>query len=430
MKSQIQNNQYTTPAITGNATLNVTFKKLIFTITVSTGTGGIVKDGISILANNSTVNVDAITIKTFTILPDAGYEVATLTYNGNDVRSQLTNNLYSTPSVTGNATLNVTFRKITYSITITTSSGGVIKDGSTILSNNSSVTTVPGTSKTFTILPDAGYEVATMTWGGTDVKNQLVNNLFTIPAVNSNVVLNVTFKQQTTNTFKLKVVYSVGGSVKENNGLLKSDTILIVTNGATKTISILPDLGFQVATVSYGGLFVTSQVINGVYTTPAITSDKVFAVTFEKIKYSLSIKNAVAGVVNLVCDYGSTPTFSFQSEDGWKINTILFNGTDITTLASGTEYTLSPIIKNSTLTVSYMELTASPVIEMSNVKVYTNHSDIVIEGISENEMVSVYTVNGSQIYNNRSEGERMVIPARPNAVYLVKTAGKTYKVLL
>jgi len=433
VKSQIVNNVFSAGPLNSNDTLKVTFKKIlqVYNITIQIGSGGGVKENNIALSNNTIIQAQEGTSRTFSILPGSGYEVATLTYNANDVKSQISNGMFTTPSVTGNAILNVTFAKINYSITINSGTGGVVKDGLTVLSNNASVNVEAYSTKTFTIQPDAGYEVATLTLGGLDMKNQLVNNQFTTPNIIANTTLNVTFKlQSTSNTYKLKVVFGVGGIIKENNNVLKSDTLLTTNNGSTRTFTIIPDVGYRIAAVIYGGTFVTTQVINGMYVTPLITSDKTLAVTFEKLKYNLSIKSAINGVVNLVCYHGDTPTFSIAPEAGWKINSIIYNGSDITTEASNSEYTVPPVTKNTTLTISYESLTASPVIGISDVKVYTNNSNIIIDGLSDDEMVNVFTMNGSRICSLKSQGELVQIPVRQNAIYLVKTGGKTYKVIL
>ena len=62
--------------------------------------------------------------------------------------------------------------------------------------------------------------------------------------------------------------------------------------------------------------------------------------------------------------------------------------------------------------------------------VYMSQSDIVVEGIIAGQNVTLYTLEGKLIKSIESKGERMVIPAQRDVVYLVKTAGKTFKVML
>jgi hypothetical protein len=47
-----------------------------------------------------------------------------------------------------------------------------------------------------------------------------------------------------------------------------------------------------------------------------------------------------------------------------------------------------------------------------------------------NQTNEIPTINGKQIQTLKSEGNRMVLPAQRDAVYLVKTAGRTFKVIL
>jgi hypothetical protein len=66
----------------------------------------------------------------------------------------------------------------------------------------------------------------------------------------------------------------------------------------------------------------------------------------------------------------------------------------------------------------------------NHLKVYTTQSEIIIEGTSKDEIITLYTLNGKQLQTIKSQGEKIAIPAATNAVYLVKTAGKTFKVML
>jgi len=69
-------------------------------------------------------------------------------------------------------------------------------------------------------------------------------------------------------------------------------------------------------------------------------------------------------------------------------------------------------------------------LSMNNIKVYATAGGISIEGLGAGEKLTLYTVNGVQLQTLQSEGTRIILPALPKAVYLVKTAGKTFKVIL
>lgn len=433
VKSQLSNNQFTTPAISSNKTLSVTFKKISFKIKIFKGSGGQLIENSINLADGASVEAEKNTKKVFTINPADGFELATLTYNGENVKSQVVNNKYTTPSVISNDTLSVTFRQIVkikqFGITFLIGNGGTITSGNLLITNNSILDMDSASVRTFTFVPEAGLEVATLTYGGKDVKSNLINNQFTIPPITSNSTLNVTFRLITP-TYKIAINIGTGGSIKENNQLLENNSFIEALENSVKTFTIIPDEGFILSSIKYGGVDQMSKVNNNTFTTPIIDSNTTLSVTFRKIQFALTIKSAVSGVINLMYDYGSTPSFSIIPSDGWKINTVTYNDSDITTNNTEGMYLLSPLKANGTLIISFENLTASPVVQISNVKVYSKNSEIIIEGVSENELVNVYTVNGTKVYNQNSVDERTVIPVRPDAVYLVNVAGKTYKVIL
>ena len=319
-----------------------------------------------------------------------------------------------------------------FGLTFQISEGGKVTSGSLLITNNSTLDLNKGSVQTFTFAPDAGYEINTVTYDGVNVKSQITNNQFTIPPINASTTLIVTYRLiPTVKNYDITMQIGSGGSVKENNQILANNSVLNAEEGSVKTFTFIPDQGYVVATLLFAGVDQMSQLNNNTYTTTQINSNAILDVTFKKIQYNLTIKDASSkGTLNLFVNYGDTPSFSITPESGWKVNTVLYNSVDVTANLLEGVYTLPPVTANSLLNISYVNLTASPVIGISNVKVYTNRTEIVVEGISENELISVYTVNGSRFFNLKSSGDRMVIPARPNAVYLVKTAGMTYKVIL
>jgi hypothetical protein len=65
----------------------------------------------------------------------------------------------------------------------------------------------------------------------------------------------------------------------------------------------------------------------------------------------------------------------------------------------------------------------------SGVKVYATQSEIVIEGSSPKETVTLYNITGKQLKTVVSSGEKLTIPVDKQGIYLVKIGGKTYKVV-
>jgi hypothetical protein len=64
------------------------------------------------------------------------------------------------------------------------------------------------------------------------------------------------------------------------------------------------------------------------------------------------------------------------------------------------------------------------------VKIYTNHQNLIVEGLKAGESIEVYTLNGMLIYSSKSSGNTIFINVKNNEIYLIKTKEKTVKLFL
>lgn len=124
-------------------------------------------------------------------------------------------------------------------------------------------------------------------------------------------------------------------------------------------------------------------------------------------------------------------TFYFVPAAGYETATLRYNSENVSSQITGNQYTTPVATANATLSVTFAAIhSSSPVVSSSDVKVYAVGNDIIIEGTEQDESISVYTLSGIEIRHVQSEAGKTVISVPRNAVYLVKTAGKTLKVVL
>ena len=64
------------------------------------------------------------------------------------------------------------------------------------------------------------------------------------------------------------------------------------------------------------------------------------------------------------------------------------------------------------------------------VKVVSTTDGIIITGVCSNELISVYTINGTLQQTVRADGSHVIIPLRKDNVYIVKIGTKTFKLRL
>jgi len=136
--------------VQANHTISAAFATPTYTITASAGPNGSINP-------SGTVTVNQGGSQTFSITANPGYYVCSIMVNGVDVGAA---NTYTISNVQANKTINVTFCPLsTFTITASAGSGGIISPSGT-------VTVIQGANQTFTITPNSGFTVSSVTVDG------------------------------------------------------------------------------------------------------------------------------------------------------------------------------------------------------------------------------------------------------------------------
>jgi hypothetical protein len=142
-------------------------KQTTYTISTTAGAGGAIiassNSNVS-TATNGTSTMTSVTVtsganQSFTITPNAGYKVASVTVDGAVVGAVTT---YTFNNVTANHTLSATFSTSSYTITGSAGTGGSISPSGT-------VAVTSGGSQTFAVSPSSGYSIASVVVDGVSV---------------------------------------------------------------------------------------------------------------------------------------------------------------------------------------------------------------------------------------------------------------------
>ena len=165
---------YTFERVTTNHTIAVTFAPKELAISASAGTGGSISP-------SGTVKVKYGEDKTFTIAPNEGYDIQSVTVDGQN-KGKITS--YTFEDVKEAHSISASFVKKTFKITASAGAGGSI-------SPNGTSTVSYGDSKTFTITPTQGYKVKSVVVDGTN-KGELTT--YTFNNVKGAHTISVTFE--------------------------------------------------------------------------------------------------------------------------------------------------------------------------------------------------------------------------------------------
>ncbi|MGV1099823.1 InlB B-repeat-containing protein [Thiovibrio sp. JS02] len=198
-----------------------------FAITASAGAGGSV-------APVGTVDVSAGTDYTVYITADAGYQIADVLVDGVSVGAV---GSYKFEYVTASHTLAASFvANPSYTISASAGANGTISPvGDTVA--------LGGTDVTYTITPDAGYKLASLTVDG---QPQTLWNSYTFHNVSGNHTINATFEQDV--TYVITATAYAGGTISPAGSVA-------VSKGSDQTFTITPNAGYKVGRVVVDGKY-------------------------------------------------------------------------------------------------------------------------------------------------------------------------------
>lgn len=238
---------YTFERVTTNHTITVTFAPKELAISASAGTGGSISP-------NGTVKVKYGEDKTFTIKPNTGYEIKSVTVDGTNkgkISSFTFNDVKEAHSI------SATFVKKQFNITASAGAGGKISPSGT-------ATVSYGDDKTYTITPNTGYEIKSVTVDGVN-KGKISS--YTFNDINAAHTISATFVKK---TFSITASAGTGGKISPAGNTS-------VSYGDDKTFTITPNTGYKIESVIVDGV---NKGAVGSYTFNDVTKAHTITATF------------------------------------------------------------------------------------------------------------------------------------------------------
>ena len=312
---------YTFSNVTGNHTISATFSPITYTIAASTGAGGAISP-------SGSVSVNYGANQTFTIAANTGYTIADVFVDGSSAGAVTS---YTFTNVTSNHTISATFTANTYTITASSDSNGTITPNGSISINH-------GSSQTFAIVANTGYQISSVTVDGASVG-----------AVSSYTFSNVTANHTISATFSVKT-YTITASAGTGGSVSPSGSVS-VNHGASKTFTITPNTGYQIASVTVDSV---SQGAVSSHTFSNVTAAHTISATFSPITYTITASAGTGGTISpsgsVSVNHGSNKTFSITANTGYTIADVLVDGASVGPVNS---YNFSNVTGNHTIVASF-----------------------------------------------------------------------------
>ncbi len=296
-----------------------------YTVTPSAGPNGA-------LSPNSAQQVNYNSTVKFTVTPDPGYNISSVTGCGGG----LAGNVYTTGPVTANCTVTATFAPAGSTAHIITASAGA--NGS--ISPSGSVTVNQGASQSFTISPNSGYHIA----------NVLVDGA-SAGAVTTYLFSNVTADHAITASFEANATtrYTITASAGSNGTITPSGSVT-VNQGASQSFTVSPNAGYHISDVSVDGNSIGSQ---SSYTFNNVTANHTIKASFAINTYTITATAGEGGKISCSpspVNYGSNSVCRISNDHDYRIADVVVDGVSVGNVSS---YTFRNVIANHTITASF-----------------------------------------------------------------------------
>ena len=313
---------YTFINVTSSHTISVAFTPDVYTITASvTGNGSIEPAGVTTVFKGGG--------QTYAITPDTGYKVSYVMVNG-QAKGAITS--YTFINVTANQTITAYFAPITYSITATSGSNGIVTPAgvSTIALNG---------SKTYTITPAPGYHV-----------NEVLVDGVSVGEVTTFTFDNVTMAHTISASFAANPAVTITAS-SGPNGTISPDGAVSVLSGGNQTFTLVPAYGYRVADVLVDGVSVGAV---NTYTFTNAATDHIIQAFFTLDVYTITATTGANGSIDpagvTTLNRGDSITYTITPASGYKVLNVLVDGIYRGALSS---FTFSNVTANHTISPTY-----------------------------------------------------------------------------
>lgn len=315
---------YTFTNVTATHTLVVSFAINTYTISVPQNSNGSISPSTTVVSYGGS--------QTFTITPNSGYRIATLVVDGS---STTTSSSYTFSNVTASHTIVATFAPGSYIVTVTQSTNGTISP---------STVSVPfGESQQFTVTPNTGYSITSVTIDGV---NQGAISSYTFNSVSSTHTVTADFT-----LIEFAITASSG-----SKGSISPQGTVSVGYGGSQSFSFTADEGYKVSDVLVDGYSIGAVAS---YNFTNVVADHTIVVSYTLQTFTISVSAGTNGHITpslVTVDYNSSQTFTIVSNSGYYIDSLVVDGLSVT---RSDTYTFPNVVSTHTIAATFAALPTS-----------------------------------------------------------------------
>ena len=278
---------------------------------------------------------------TFKIIADKNYHIGDVLVDGESVGARKS---YTFADIRADHEIAADFSINNVTITATAGEHGTI-------SPSGAVAVDYGASQTFTITPDAGYEVADVLVDGESIGGR---KSYTFTNVTANHTLEARF---TPPACKITVKSDIGGTIKPSG-------VVEVMKGGNQVFHIKPEKGYKTDNVIVDGKSLGELKK---YTFRKVLADHTIEALFSRVTHKITATAQNGGIIDpygtILVEDGASLRFSISADEGFKIRDVRVDGYSIGQIDS---YTFAEVVEDHTIHVLFGKYTISGQIKSGN----------------------------------------------------------------
>ena len=305
--------------INANHTVSATFAQYMYTITGTVNANGTIN-------SETTLNEEVEYGSNYTVnfIPDANYHVADVMIDGVSVGAV---DYYEFINITENHTVAVTFEATMYTLTATSNIAACTITPAT-------TTVQAGSDVAYTLTVANGYHLVNVIANGEEVV--VTNNAFTISDVQSDYTIYANFASD-----------YVTVTVDQPAHATITPGTQTYAYGATPSYMIVPEVGYDVVSVTAGNAVVNVTYNNGIgtFTLEPVLADITLTATTSIKKFEITVTQGANGTIapgtQSNVEYGSNKTFTITPNDYYVVADVIVDGSSRGALSSYTFYNVT-----------------------------------------------------------------------------------------
>jgi hypothetical protein len=249
----------------------------------------------------------------FTIQPAVGYEIDRVYIDNFPNTQAAQTGSYTFTHVVDNHTIFATFKRIMFTITATTDANGSINPGGY-------VEVAYGTSQTFQIIPNIGYDIAAVYVDGLPNAQAITTGMYTFTDITSNHAISATFTKK---TYSITTIANMNGIIAPPNPT--------VQYGANQLFTFYPHTGYVVSEVLVDGIPNPLAVQEGGYTFYNVVEAHTIEVFFGRPMFTITASSTAGGTISPsgvdLVEYGMhSEVYVIDADPGYVIQSVLIDG--------------------------------------------------------------------------------------------------------